>query len=160
MLSDLGLVSSENLNFPLWNKTGFVCSVTVLKPFAFFGSCSDIVVYRCQCKPNRWCGWQFCVSLTFGVGVCYSLGPFHPARWCWKLSWMEVIWECSPPPIASDIRSGLLHFWPTLFLYCTSKWGKGSVNAHSLTGVCQALLCAQACTRGGPYGSTYMTQNC
>lgn len=67
MLSDLGLVSSENLNFPLRNKTGFVCSVTVLKPFAFFGTRSGIVVYGRQSEPNQ-CRWQFCVSLTFGVG--------------------------------------------------------------------------------------------
>lgn len=69
MLSDLGLVSSENLNFPLWNKTGFVCSVTVLKSFAFFGSRSGIVVYGRQREPNQ-CRWQFCLSLIFGVGGC------------------------------------------------------------------------------------------
>lgn len=111
MLSDLGLVS-ENLNFPLWNKTGFVCSVTVLKPFAFFGSRSGIVVYGRQCEPNQ-CRWQFCVFLTFAIGVCYSLGPFHSARWCWKLSWMEIIWEPSPSPPAS----GRWHkIWPSALL--------------------------------------------
>lgn len=113
MLSDLGLVSSENLNFPLWNKTVFVCSVTVLKPLAFFGSHSGIVVYGCQCEPNQ-CRWQFCISLTFGVrGSAIAWVPFTQqddvGNWAeWRASG-----SLPPPPPAS----GRWHkIWPSALL--------------------------------------------
>lgn len=145
----------KNLNLPLWNEMGFVCSVTLLKPFTFFGGCNSIGVYGCPCKRNQWGGWQFHISLPFGIGVFYTLGPFHPARWYDVGNWAEGRSSGEPSPDwgrwGVTEESGLLHFWPTFFLYCPSVWGEAAwMPSHSQ--VFARQCCVPSCVPGGSVG--------
>lgn len=126
-----GILGRSKLSPVRWNRVCLLCNVR-LNPSASWGDVIALWFMAVSARQISDMGGNSVFLLSLQLGVSYSLGPFHPAWWCWDWRCMEIICGTLPWLVLGSKR-----IWPSALSlgqhsFSTAPWcGMVWMPSHS-----------------------------